>query len=340
MNRKKTNIEKTKQKAARKSISTFSKLNEHLDNELIELARSVAISNEIGTLIKERTNAFRLLANLSNQSINVPLKIIQEHTNQLFDSIKLMAQQSNASALAALTPTFDALTLLHSSIAIKTEIFQSIEGAFINLPIDEIQRSLSKIKSVDIDITEFKPYKVPNHEYLLRTTTTETTDLGIIKLRTIQQTQMQVQSLQGDVKKMKQFVLEDGKKKDEMLEELLDYFRDGGTSTVKVQKIKYNKKTAELIINDNTIGIKTDTNQHYLCKILFASKKSIQRVWEIYDIVEALGENADSLDGWVKVIYSTVRHLNEKIQFQTGIERFILYDNKTVMVNPKYLDFT
>lgn len=234
----------------------------------------------------------------------------------------------------------DSAMLFQSSLGVQAALFKGIEGAFINLPIGDIEKSLSEYKNLTINLTEFKPYKRSRYEYMLRTTTAETTNLGIIKLKTIQQTQMQVQSLHGEVKEIKQIVIEDGIKKDEMLEELLDYFRNGGTSTVKIQKIKYNKKTAELILDDKTISIKTDTYQHYLCKILFASKKSIQRVWEIYYIVEALGEDTDSLNGWVRVIYDTVRRLNEKIQLQSGIERFILYDNKTILVNPKYIDLT
>jgi hypothetical protein len=53
-----------------------------------------------------------------------------------------------------------------------------------------------------------------------------------------------------------------------------------------------------------------------------------------------MGEDPDVLNGWLQRIYNTIRHLNEKIQNQTGIERFILYDNKTVLVNPKYLDLS
>ena len=328
-----------------KSISTFSRIIEHEHNQVKELINELTENNnkKLKEIIKGFEYASKQLAYVSNLHLYTPPRLLQENSKRLSNIFKLAAESSNAlllQRLAVPVPAFNALTIFQNSLSSRLNVLKDIEGSFMKLPIDEIHRSLNEIKSVDIDITEFRSYRVPNHEYLLRTTTTETTDLGIFKLRTIQQTQMQIQSLQGDVNEMKQFVLEDGKKKDEMLQELLDYFRNGGTSTVKIQKIKYNKKTAELIIDDKSIGIKADTNQHYLCKILFTSKKSIQRVWEIYDIVEALGEHADSLDGWVKVIYSTVRHLNEKIQFQTGIARFILYDNKTVMVNPKYLDLT
>jgi len=187
-------------------------------------------------------------------------------------------------------------------------------------------------------VNEFTPVKSIDNEYLLKTTCRESFNFGNITFNTIQQTQLQVQSLHGDVKEMKQFMREDAKKKDEMIQDLFDYFTNNGTSIVKIKKIKYNKKTAELIINDKTIGIKADTNQHYLCKVLFSSKSSIMKAWEIYDIVEALGEDPNILEGWVKVIYNTIRHLNEKIHKQTGLERFILYNNKTILVNPKYID--
>ena len=125
-----------------------------------------------------------------------------------------------------------------------------------------------------------------------------------------------------------------------MLEELLEYFKSGGSNTVKVTKVKYNKKTAELSINKQTIKIKADTNQHYICKILLANKSNMTKIWEAYDLFEAIGERVEVHDDWLSKIYNTVRHLNDKIKSETGIDKFILYDNKTVLVNPKYINFS
>lgn len=170
----------------------------------------------------------------------------------------------------------------------------------------------------------------------MTTITRENIEIGNIQYKTIQQTQLQVQSLYREVKEIKEIYIQDAKDKGDMLEELLDYHRNGGSSTVKVEEVKYNKKTAELIIDNKTIKIMADTNQHYLCKILFANKTSIKRTWEIDEIVEAMGEYHDIQKGWTKKIYNTVRHLNQKIKAETGIDNFILHHNKTVLVNPKY----
>ncbi len=230
------------------------------------------------------------------------------------------------------------IPLFQSSLALNSHIVEKLENTFIKLPPINFQISLNEYTNFTNIINEFDPYKDSKDDYLLRTTTTETTDLGIVTFRTVQQTQLQVQSLQEDFNQLKNNFTEDSKKKDEMLKELLDYYRNGGTSTVKIKKVIYNKKNAELIIDDRIINIKAYTKQHYLCKVLFSSKASMKRVWEVYDIVEAMGEGSSYNKTWISKIYHSVRHLNEKIRQHTGIDRFIRYYNKTVKVNPKYLD--
>ena len=72
--------------------------------------------------------------------------------------------------------------------------------------------------------------------------------------------------------------------------------------------------------------------------ILFSTKSNLQQARLVGDIVEAMGEQHSYDTDWKSIIYQTVRHLNEKIHRCTGIDKFILYDNKTFIVNPKYLD--
>lgn len=338
MTQKNKTQETNNKKRLKKSISTFSLMVESQHEGMVELIKDLQSSYGIEELVSHSDNASRLLTGVLYLPFNNQSVLAQEHMTQLFDSIKFVIEESNAALIqsfASQAPTFDALSLFYNSMSVETSVFKNIEGAYINLPIGELQKSISDIKIVDLDITDCMPHKELNHEYMLRTITRETTDLGIIKLRNIQETQLRVRR---DVKKIKQLVTEDAKKKDEMLEELLDYFRGKDAARVMIQKIIYNKKSAELQIDDKIIKLKMETNQHYLCKILFASKYSMKKVWEIYDVVEALGEDTENLDAWIKIIYATVRHLNEKIQVQTGLEKFILFGNKTIIVNPKYLN--
>lgn len=228
--------------------------------------------------------------------------------------------------------------LIQCSLSFNSHIVEKLENTYIELPPTNFQLPLNEFSNFTNTINEFNSYKNSKDDYLLRTTSIETTDVGNIKLRTIQQTQLQVQSLQEDFNQHKNNFTEDSKKKDEMLKELLDYYQNGGSNIVKVKKVTYNKKNAELIIDDIKINIRANTSQHYICNVLFADKETIKRVWELDDVVEAIGEHIWTDKNWKSIIYNTIRHLNNKIQIQTGIEKFILYDNKTIIVNPKYLD--
>jgi uncharacterized protein YeeX (DUF496 family) len=347
MNDKKKGKGNPNRPSRKKNISTFSKYIENENKRFKDLFVPSPIPDsvlqEIQLYEKEARPHLALLGLISETELETYRRQAEEFLSLGIDEITRIRESISDQHLKELENSIsliDSYVMLESSLSIDMEELKQIEDSYINLPIRDLGKSLSEISTFDLHVNEFKPIKSIDNEYLLRTTIIESIDFGNIKFNTVQQTQLQVQSLKGDVKEIKKTFIKDARKKDEMLEELLDYFRNGGTSIVKIKKIKYNKKSAELIIDDKIVKIKADTNQHYLCKILFSSKKSIQRVWEIYDIVEALGENANCLEGWVRIIYDTVRRLNEKIQLQTGIERFILYDSKTVIVNPKYLDST
>lgn len=265
----------TKKPLLRITTSTSDKLVGINPKQIEELKKVALLSHEMVKLIEPSIAGMRKSV-LLNLATNMPLINIakqMEDAIYLKKGLDMIPAQLAKSILQRFEDMksglrLDLITMHQASIALKAEAFKNLEGIHINLPIGEIQKSLSEYSMLTVDIEEFKSFKPSRNEYLLRTTATETTDLGILKFKTVQQTQLQVQSLQGEVNEIKRFMLEDGKKKDEMLEELLDYFRNGGSSTVKIKKVKYNKKTAELIIDDKTISIKADTNQHYLCKIL------------------------------------------------------------------------
>jgi len=352
MNDKKKGKGNPKRPSRKKSISSFSKLVEDRNKQFKDLFSSSTFQDSVQREIQrieeeqrkmddERRRVFESLGLPSETELEIYRKQAEESLSFEIDEITRIHKSTSDQYLKELENSrslIDYHTMLEQSLLIDIDELKQFEGRLIDLPITEFEKALNEFNSYNIHVNEFKPIKSIDNEYLLKTTFRETFNFGNITFNTIQQTQLQVQSLHGEVKEMNQFMREDAKKKDEMIQDLFDYFRNDGTSIVKINKIKYNKKTAELIIDDKIIGIKADTNQHYLCKVLFSSKSSITKAWEIYDIVEALGEDPNILEGWIKVIYNTIRRLNEKIQLQTGIERFILYNNKTVLINPKYID--
>ncbi|GJM16874.1 MAG: hypothetical protein DHS20C13_22010 [Thermodesulfobacteriota bacterium] len=335
--------EKPKTPKKRKTVSTFSKMREkEIENQKKQLKALFGTSNNLFDhldLIRKIQNDKRSLGFPSEQELEEMRRLVENIPDGLEEVIRIRESipEHLIDELKHSLCVLESQEMLKSMLSIDKEEINKLEGMLMNLPIHDIQKSLGDFSTLNIDIKEFKPVKPAYDEFILHTITRENIEFGNIKLRTVQDTQLQVQSLKGDVKEIKDTIIQDAKKKDEMLEELLDYFKNGGSNTVIVTKVKYNKKTAELSINKHTINIKADTNEHYLCKLLFANKENIKKAWEVYDIVEAWGENTEILEVWIKVIYNTIRRLNEKIQLSTGLERFILYESKTVLVNPNYL---
>lgn len=343
MTDKEKNKDKSKTLKKRKTVSTFSKMREkEIENQKKQLKALFGSPSRLFDhldLIKNIQNDRRLLGFPSEQEIEEMRRITANIPSDFGELIRIRESipEHLIDELKHSLCVLESQEMLNSMLSIDKEKINKLEGMLMNLPIHNIQKSLGDFTTLNVDIKEFKPVRPAHNEFILHTITRENIEFGNIQLRTVQDTQLQVQSLKGDVKEIKDTIIQDAKKKDEILEELLDYFKNGGSGTVKVTKVKYNKKSAELSINKQTIKIKADTNEHYLCKLLFANKENIKKAWEVYDIVEAWGENTEILDEWIKVIYNTTRRLNEKIQLNTGLKRFILYESKTVLVNPNYL---
>jgi len=345
MTDKEKKSEKQKVPTRRRDVSTFSKLIENQEKEFEKFIRSIETQSHLEKIIELNDISQGILADLDKLNSDNFVKLITDQsigTMHLYDDLIKLQEVSKIYLLEQLGNSksiLDSVKVFENSLSsIGFADMKKLEGTLMNIPTDNFHTSIDKHRTLDIELKEIQPIKNMRNEFLLKTRTQESIEIGKIQLRTIQETNLHVQSLKGEVKEIKETIVEDGKKKDEMLEELLEFARTGGNSLVRIKKLKYNKKSAELIIDNKSIKIQADTNQHYLCKILFNSKTSIKKDWEICDIVEALGEDTTILNDWQEIIYNTVRHLNHKIQSVTGLERFILYSNKKVMVNPNYID--
>lgn len=219
-----------------------------------------------------------------------------------------------------------------------SEMGQSmIDDSLVRLPLQGVLSAMSIHQKVTVEVTKFTPKSSSEVESTLTARFTHETDLEILQYRAVQETQMEVRDLRNEVQEMKKYLYDDSKKKDQMLEELMSALNDGKETFVKIEKINFNKKYSQLVINNQIIQIRADTNHEQLCAILFASKSSIKKTWEVLDIVEAMREDIDDLHSWSSKISDTIRHLNDKIGKETGFKRFILFSNKKVMINPAYI---
>lgn len=274
-----------------------------------------------------------------NKSIFSTMEVARSIQNTIVAVREVQTQIiSSATTLSAVAKvSVDSITMIQNMWNANREVFEIMAGLVITLPDMSFVKNINVNQDFIFNVDRFEHYKDNQDEYSLTTTTTRTMNIGVVQFKTIQQTNMLVLSLQDDVRDLKSHVYEDSKRKDDMLNELLDYYKNGGSGIVKIKEVRFNKKFTELYIDNKLVKIRADSNQQQLCSVLFRTKENAMKVWEIDQVVKAFGEYVeDDMSEWIVKITSTIRHLNEKIQQETGIEKFILYDNKTVFVNPKY----
>jgi hypothetical protein len=137
-----------------------------------------------------------------------------------------------------------------------------------------------------------------------------------------------------------EFLLEDSKNKDEMLNELLEFYRGNGKKSNKSVVIVFDSIACELSINGINIPISRDTDEEDLCRVVFKNQNSTQRLWYIDEIVEEIGDQPESIPNWSKKLYQAARRLNCKVAVEVGLKNFLMYSFKAVSVNPVYLKKT
>lgn len=308
-----------------------SKIIKALNNPVI-LPFNPAIITQVAEASKQYNEAA-----LRTSKIVAPVLESIRNSSGLIALIKSIQSQSVISAELSknVQNSIRAISVLQTGLTINIEAFRQINNIIITLPPNGFEHIVGIDTNVLLNVEKLGKVKKTKNEFNLSTRTTSTTNLGILQFKTTQQTNLIVTSLQQDMAELKSFVYEDSKHKDEMLQELLEYYKNGGSTTVQIKEVKYNKKSSELIIDKHVIKIRADTRQQQLCNILLSSKTSAKKVWEVYDIVTLSGEY-ESNSEWNETFYNAVRHLNEKIQRIAHIEKFFLYDNKTILINPKY----
>lgn len=131
------------------------------------------------------------------------------------------------------------------------------------------------------------------------------------------------------------------------IEDLITKIPTESNFVLETDKITYDKPNHSLIIGKHSIKFnKDDSNQAELCKILFASKKSVNKSWETEEVLEGWDYPEDRIyDGNGKLLkenrlkaYQTAEKINTKIMKATEgkIIDLLVYSTKTVSINQKY----
>lgn len=171
------------------------------------------------------------------------------------------------------------------------------------------------------------------------------TDIGIWSFETEQSLVLKVDRIEEKVDSVQAllveeiypFLIEDSKRKDDVLDQLLAFYKGKPQIFAKVKEIVFSDRTSKLHIDSIEIPLQPNTNEELLCGIVFKNLTTASRLWNTDEIVEEMGEDIEQTRTWKKRIYQTARQLNEKIVLATGLKEFLVYTMSTLCVNPIYL---
>lgn len=109
-----------------------------------------------------------------------------------------------------------------------------------------------------------------------------------------------------------------------------DFLGQSEASIFKIKSFQFETDRGLLFINGKRIKVTVDSNQYYLCRLLFKDENSIKTKIDSLTITDSVG--VESMN-----IYQTGRYLNDKLTKSFNVDDIIVYTDKEVFINGKYL---
>ena len=176
---------------------------------------------------------------------------------------------------------------------------------------DYSDKIISPIQPQSLTVKDWVVPNITRYDYPFEGQIVDTVSDVLVEIQTFRQEFLETKAEVKEVNKNMQDLIitlkEDIKKKDAMVEELLDYFRDSKSKTVKKILINYDSQMCILNIDAISIQLKPDTNQAEFCRIFFRNRRSYERIWELEDFIKDLEGYSADISDWYKKIESTVR---------------------------------
>lgn len=239
------------------------------------------------------------------------------------------AQKSVQAIIESITTPVNAF---REMLVIQQEAMKSLRNTLLYIP--DISKTfriqLDLYKSFYMQVDYFEP---DGDTYNLGVTTTERTELGPLVLQKVNEIHTVVCQTDANVEQLVTNLAIDNQHKDEMLNELLGYFRKGDVyKLVEVKRIKYKLSGTMLSINNTDIPISSGQMLN-ICSCLFKDMESLKNPIEYDDM---FGDDVDFDPTLGDRMYHVVRRLSNKITLHTGIPNFLIYTKTQVAVNPNY----
>lgn len=291
-----------------------------------------------------------------NNSIVEPVVKMQESirvvASNLQDTVKT-ASNMGAAVVDAMQPLqtfaseYKASAVLLSDLVQSTkENLVSFQDVITDFPLQATSVYIDPLTTIDVDIESATIIDTtPVSGISLASVARQKTSIGVLEFETEQALVLKVDRLEEKVDTVQNllaeeiypFLIEDSKRKDNLLDEILAYYKGKPNSFVKVNNVAFCEGTCKLTIDNHEIPLLPDTNEEMLCRVVFKNKKALIKLWYMDEIVEAMGEGIEQTKYWKRRLYQTARQLNDKIAKETGLKDFIVYTTKTICVNPIFL---
>lgn len=281
-------------------------------------------------------------------SLNVINTSIEEAVAPVVD-MRSTVIENVAEPLQAVATQYKESAALLSDLAQSTKVdLASFENIITDFPIKGASIVIDPMTTVDVGIegaTLEEVDTVPTG-IALSSVAYHRTSIGVLEFETERSLVVKVDRLESKVdivqnllaNEIYPFLLEDSQRKDNVLNEILAYYKGKPNTFVKVTGIKFSKRACKLTIDKQDIPLKPDTNEEELCRIIFKNKEALEKLWSIDEIVEAMGESIEQTRRWNPKMYQAARQLNNKIARETGFRDFIVYTTKTICINPIFLE--
>jgi hypothetical protein len=96
--------------------------------------------------------------------------------------------------------------------------------------------------------------------------------------------------------------------------------------------LTFNKENSKITFADKLLKVPYDSNQYYVCKVLFSNTK---KRWENDEIVEKIFPEVgfEEVNKYWRKVYDAIRGLNEKSQQEFGFD-IVIFEAKTCRINP------
>lgn len=257
-----------------------------------------------------------------------------EPTNKIIKSIGLFSDQYQRTA-----------NILSEVMQYNFKAMDAFRNLVIDFPLKDLMLKIDTATTLSVALKSASLVDKTNSMISLSSVATQRTQFGLVEFETEQSLVFRFNQMEEKVNNVHTllsdeiypFLIEDSKRKDDILYDLLAYYKGKPQVSVKVADIDFSAKDYRLKINEIPVPIAKSRNEPFLCSILLKNKKSIAKLWDIEEVANIMGEGIEDTQNVKKRIYQTARQLNTKIFAIAELPNFFVCTDKGVCVNPIYL---